>query len=85
MAIPRYCHYDKTSGCFHGFFEVLSCFYFCYFSKKQIEIFGSAYHMNDLSQLYGTWVCCFIMAIPWDIFQGFFESLIFFCYLKKNR
>ena len=69
--------YGNTSGYFQGFLQILYLFDFCCFSKKQIEIFGPAYYLNDLSQLYETW-CAALLWQYLGIFSRIFQKKYYF-------
>ena len=77
MVIPR--------DTFKDFWNLCIFLIFAVFPKKQIEIFGPAYYLNDLSQLYETW-CAALLWQYLGIFSRIFQKkIIFFCCFSKNR
>jgi len=76
--------YGNTSGYFQGFLDILIFFICAVFPKKQIEIFGPAYHLNDLLHLYETWYA----ALLWQylgIFSRIFWDFDFLLFSKKKQ
>ena len=75
MVIPRDIFKD---------FWIFWFFFICaVFPKKQIEIFGPAYHLNDLLHLYETWYA----ALLWQyfgIFSRIFWDFDFLLFSKKK-
>ena len=76
MVIPR--------DTFKDFWNLCIFLIFAVFPKKQIEIFGPAYYLNDLSQLYETWCAALLWQYLGKFSRIFQKKNIFLLFFEKQ-
>ena len=77
--------YGNTSGYFQGFLDILIFFICAVFPKKTDRNFWPRVPLERFVAPLWDLVCCFIMAIPRDIFKDFLRFWFFAVFEKKKQ